>query len=591
MDNNNLKHELIYKGSCRVKEYKDELNNINVFPVPDGDTGSNLFSLFNGIIKFYNLGEKNEEELKEVILYYSKGNSGAIFSQFLITFISRFQDDTVFNFIDSINSAYYDTYKSVSEPKEGTILTVMREWVNEINGLVSSKSEFNIKELIKLSIDKLQLSVENTRNQMEILKKYGVVDAGAYAFLLFVEGMATSDHVSIELNKNNKQIISMNSEKHVLEISNQSTERYCMELVLKDIKNEEMIKERLSEIGSSFSFVGSNGIGKVHIHVNNPEELIVVAKEYAQVIRQKVDDMQRQYEITYKRKGKIALVIDSACDIPKDFLDQYQIHLLPLNLELDGCNYLDKLTITPETFYQLYEDTNSKATTSQPSVKQVEDLYTTLIDKYDHIISLHLSKELSGTYNLCKSVANKINSKKINVINSKTLSGSYGLLVVKAAQLISSGRNINQLIEQIEELIKKTEILVSVKTLEYMVRGGRVRPIIGKIGNIFRVKPIVSLDKQGRSTLYGSTIFRQSNINKLINQVRKIHNKYGINQYVLMHADNENDARYIEKKLKKFIDIEPLYYSNVAPTIGIHAGRGAVSIAMLLNTVNTREVK
>lgn len=588
---NNLKYELIYKGSRRVIEYKEELNNINVFPVPDGDTGSNLFSLFNGIIKFYHVGEKSEEDLKEVILYYSKGNSGAIFSQFLITFISSLQDETINHFIDSINSAYDDTYHSVSEPKEGTILTVMREWVAEMNVLVSSNPECNIKELIKLSIDQLQLSVENTKNQMEILKMHDVVDAGAYAFLLFIEGMTTSDHVSIDLNNNHKHMISMNSEKHVLEISNQSTERYCIELLLKDIKNEELLKEKLSLIGSSFSYVGSNELGKIHIHANDPEEIIIAVKEHAQINRQKVDDMQRQYEINYKRNEKIALVIDSACDIPKELIDQYQIHLLPLNLELGGCNYLDKLTITPETFYQLYEDTNSKATTSQPSVKQVEDLYTTLIDKYDHIISLHLSKELSGTYNLCKSLANKINHEKISVINSKTLSGSYGLLAVKTAQLISSGMNINLIIEQIEEHIKKTEILVSVKTLDYMVRGGRVRPIVGKIGNMFKVKPIVSLDNEGRSKLYGSTIFRQSNMNKLLNQVRKIHKKYGINQYVLLHADNENDARYMEKKLRKFIDIEPLYYSNVAPTIGIHAGRGAISIAMLLNSINTREVK
>ncbi|WP_170110146.1 DegV family protein [Peribacillus acanthi] len=574
-----FKLNLLYNGSSFVLPYVEDLNNMNVFPVPDGDTGSNLYSLFHAI-KDYCENERIEDStLREVILTYSRGNSGAIFSQFILSFWSSLQENSPDAFIQAIEKASLKTFQSVAEPKEGTILTVMESWVSFMKNHKSHAR--NIKELLGVTLKELKSAVEKTKEQMEILRKNDVVDAGAYAFYLFVKGMASSTaEVKPISNPTRLQVV----DGHELDVNN----RYCVELVIKNTVGLEGVRKELLNFGDSLSIIGDKEMARIHIHSNAPERIVAYIKKKAFISHQKIDDMVRQYEVKNARKSNIAIVIDSACDVPTSILDEHQVHLIPLQIDMEGVSYLDKVTLTPETFYDEYEKISEMPKTSQPSIKKIKDMYTWLVGQYDHVISLHVSKELSGTYNLCKNIAKEVDPEKIHVVNSKTLSGSYGLLVVQLAKLIEEGFAIEEVLTKLNQYISKTEILVSVPTLKYMVKGGRVSPIVGKIGKLLNLKPIVSVDGEGKSKLYGGTVFRKSNIHAMLKQISSIHEQYEITEYVLLHANHETLIPSLEDSLSTITGKKPLYISNVSPVIGIHAGKGSVSVAMVLKKDNER---
>lgn len=583
----NYKIDLLYRGCLNVLPYTEELNAMNVFPVPDGDTGSNLFHLFSAIKEQYEEYEVDKELLVDTILTYSKGNSGAIFSQFMMSFLSSSDEENQKAFIQAANHAVSETVSSVSEPKEGTVLTAMKSWIQTLQQKKDHGK--SILELIQESLDSVKDSVERTKNQMELLAKNNVVDAGAYAFYLFLEGMSST---KIKNNARSASTVRKTiMPDKMIDHGFESVYRFCTEVLIKNVADISEVKQRLQDFGDSISCIGDSKTHRIHLHTNAPDQVLGYLKEEGAIVYQKIDDMQRQFEMRNARKGNIAIVVDSACDIPQKILDHHQIHLLPLQIEVDGMTYLDKVTLTPEIFYDLNETSDQMPKTSQPAIKKIKETYETLLQNYDHVLSVHLSKELSGTYNLCKQVAKDTGDDRIHVINSKTLSGSFGLFVLELAEMIEHGRKIDEIVKEAEQLIKKTEILVSVPSLEFMVKGGRVHPVLGRIGSAINMKPVVSVDGEGRSLLYGKTVFRKSNVNTLLKQIKAIHKRHTIDKYVLLHAHGEQWLPTLEKEMTAITGEAPFYTTSVSPVIGMHAGKGAVSVAMILKEENKRGEK
>jgi len=468
---------------------------------------------------------------------------------------------------------------------------LMRDTDNRSHGILGMMQD---------SFPEVCVSLENTKTQLKILQKHNVVDAGAKGFVHFLQGLIESmntarDHAGTpELNSEEWSSVdklesySTMETKHTYFHSDTIEHRYCTEFLF-DVKTDLMkIKKQLSRLGSSFMIFGDRNQGKVHIHTNFPELVAEVINDNGSIIDQKVEDMRRQHDTLYKRKASIAIVVDSACDIPQAWLDDYQIHMLPLHLQLGRSTYLDKVTLKPESFYNKLEESTEQPTTSQPTQQSITNLYQQLLSHYEHIISIHLSKELSGTYEACRTAAEHIDPARIHVINSRTLSGAYGLLVQRAAKSVESGKSIEEIKALLTTWIPRSEILVSVPSLKHMVRGGRVSPLQGTIARWLDVKPIVSVDQDGKSLLYGKTFFRRSNLGKMIQLVRTIHDHNRIEGYAILHAGSIRDSVPLEEKMMRLTGQKPLFVSSVSAVIGLNAGKGAVSLAMLLSDDNQR---
>lgn len=596
LNHRTLSH-MIVAGAHELVAREQELNAINLFPVPDGDTGSNLAHLMRMIMRESQSSDSSStllDRIQRACLRGSRGNSGMIFSQFIMSmcsYMSARSEVQSAQFVEMCEQSAAKSRRSVHDPKEGTVLSVMDDWVHVLRSTFTVTE--GIPELLRRSFAEVCASLERTKHQLDVLRRHNVVDAGAKGFVHFLQGFIASLSDTFTASES----ISAAAELvlAVEDVTDSTAHspgdlkyRYCTEFLFDTRTELEEIKRRIAPMGDSIVAVGDGDQGKIHIHTDFPALVAEVIQRHGQIVYQKVEDMKRQHDMIYNRQASIALVIDSACDIPEGWLDEYQIHLLPLHLQIGRSTYLDKVTIQSDSFYDKLDRLTELPTTSQPDPDTIALLYEQLLAHYDHVVSIHLAKPLSGTFDACRQAAERINPARIHVIDSRTLSGAYGLIVHRTAEAIRAGRAIEEVLAELAASISRSEILVSVATLKHMIRGGRVSPLQGQIARWLDMKPIVSVDQDGRSKLYGATFFKRSNLDKMLRMLSRIHDRNPIRQYVVLHAGNEAASARCEEEMVRITGQRPLYISSVAPVIGLHAGKGAVSVAMMLSNDNHR---
>ena len=588
MDGRRLYYTFI-AGARKVIEHQVELNKINVFPVNDGDTGTNLASTIRSVIDSLHPHRSYKitaDRIAETTLINARGNSGIIFAQFLYgmsTETGNYKTITISQFAESVKNSVRYIYDAVANPVEGTMLTVIKDWANYIYDNRYRISDFN--EMFISSLHVLNKSLIETKSKLAVLKKANVVDAGAKGFVLFVEGI-----IDFITNRNLKELIQVKTETALFEkieesISEKVDFRYCTEALIKNssIDNKALLST-LEKYGNSIVVAGSDRMRRIHLHTNNPAELLNELRKTGTLAFQKADDMIRQSEIVYNRKWKIALVTDTTCDLAQDLIDNYQINLLPLGINFGENHYLDKITIQPEQFYTLLKENTDYPKSSQVNEKAFTNLYSQLASHYDSIIAIHVSEKLSGTFNSSQKAAQAISkefNKPISVINSKNISGALGLIILRTAQAIEAGYSHDQVVNMAEKWTNNIRIFVSVGNIKYMVRGGRVSAVKGLIARILNINPIVSIDESGKAIVFAKAFNQKANMEKVMAHIRKISQDKTIWNYIVLHANNIEAARWYSEKMEALTMKTPVSVVNISPVIGVHAGIGAASVALL----------
>jgi len=588
MDGRNLYYTFI-AGAKKVIEHQIELNRINVFPVNDGDTGTNLASTIRSVIESLHPDRSYKitaDRIAEAILINARGNSGIIFAQFfygLSTETGDLKSVTLKHFAESIQNSVKYVYEAVANPVEGTMLTVIKEWADYIYKTWHRFTDFN--HLLVSSYEILKRSLLETKSKLEILARNNVVDAGAKGFVLFVEGI-----IEFIRSRNIKELILSKSEtvsfpKIEEVITEEVTYRYCTEAIIKDsVLDNDSIKTIVKKYGDSVVIAGSEKLRRLHVHTNTPARLFDELRNNGTLTFQKADDMIRQSQAVYHRKWKIALVTDSTCDLPQELIDHYQINMLPINISFGENNYLDKITIQPEQFYKLLAESPVYPKSSQVNETAFMNLYSHLASHYDSIIAIHISDKLSGTFNSSQKAAMVITGefkKPVTVINSRNISGSLGLIILRTAQAIEAGLSHDQIVSMTEKWISKARIFVSVRTLKYMVRGGRVSSARGLLARILNINPIVSLDETGKAIVFDKAFNQKANMEKVMTHIKSDSPKRKIWNYIVLHANNEEAASWYSEKMENLTGKKPVSVVNISPVIGANAGVGAASVALL----------
>ncbi len=584
--NGNRLYNAFLAGGEAVINDQNYLNKINVFPVPDSDTGTNMastmHSIIQGAVRNPSL-KKTLDSIAEAAIYGARGNSGLIFAQFIHGVNKEIRQEmkaSTHSFGESVKKAIKHTYKSIVNPVEGTMLTVMKDWAEAVYNYRTQTNDFY--ELFSLSLPEAKRSLKETPKKLSILAKKGVVDAGAKGFVDFLEGIVQFIKKGRLKSISKPKIQWEDTPIHSHSDRNSIGERYCTEALLTGSHIDlDSLRKDIREFGNSAIVAGSETKARIHIHTDHPERLFSKVKDYGSIINIKADDMVKQFEVSHNRKADIALVTDSACDIPTETLDQHQIHVVPLNLHFGDSVFLDKVTINPNQFYNLLKTQKQHPTSSQPSPKTVQNLFSFLSTHYDSIIAVSISSKLSGVYEQFMNAAAQIKDKNIRIIDSKQLSASQGLIVLKIAEEIQQGSSFEQITESVDQWIKKTKILVDIHTLKYMVRGGRVSPLKGFLAKTLNLKPIISLDEQGKATAFGKSFSRKSNMKKIIKEVKFLHKTQGIWNYAVVHAQAPKRADSYAENLYQELGIKPVYIVDISPVVGVHNGLGTVAIAVM----------
>lgn len=576
-----------YYGKKEVIKRRKHLNKINVFPVADGDTGTNLAMTMQSIIDGTTMTPVVSDVsrgMAEAALMGSRGNSGIIFAQFLWGLSEAVRDKKILNrkeFAHAMKNGVEHAYRAMKKPVEGTILTVMKAWSNALSHLHEHTGDF--VELLSHSLETARTSLRETPKKLKVLEKAGVVDAGAQGFVHFLEGMVYFLRHGRKHDLEADVIPVLEDDHDVVFTADKEIDyRYCTEAILRGKRCvPEEVREAASPYGDSLIVAGAASRVKVHIHTNQPADLFSALRHFGDISHPKVDDMLRQRDVQFHRKASIALVTDSACDLPQEIFDRYQIHVVPLNIAFGESQYLDKITLTPDQFYSMLDDEPEFPRTSQPVVRTFEHVYSRLMAHYDSVVSIHLSRALSGTWNAAYVASQNIDKRNISVIDSKNLSTALGLIVLRVAQDIQGGKSMEEVARTAESLCTKARVLVSVKTLKYMVRGGRVSPLKGILAKALNLKPIVSLNEAGETTLYGKAFSTRSNIKKILKMVEAHHRTSPIQTYAIGHAHAQDGGQDLAERLHDILGFERAFTMNVSPAIGAHAGIGCVSVAYL----------
>jgi uncharacterized protein len=307
----------IAAGADWVMKNRDQLNKINVFPVPDGDTGSNMsMTLASAVREMEAVGKTSLEATVKAAawgaLMGARGNSGIILSQILSGLTEGiegrerlFAEDIVLAFSRGVKKAY----KAVLHPTEGTILTVARETAESAEEAV--RTEKDLARLLDGMVKSARSSVERTPSLLPKLAEAGVVDAGGLGFLCFLEGILYLLQGQIDTGRSFEDEALFNRGAREPE-EPRLTFRYCAEFILKGSHiSQDAVKTALRAMGDSVVVVGDTRLARVHIHTGQPEEVLRYASTMGQVSSIKVDDMLVQHtsRVGNARSAKATSVI------------------------------------------------------------------------------------------------------------------------------------------------------------------------------------------------------------------------------------------------------------------------------------------
>jgi len=588
IDGKQLYHSFI-SGAHKIFENQSYINKINVFPVADADTGTNLASTMRSIIDI-SVPSKNlkvsADSIADAALTGARGNSGIIFAQFLYGFSNELKAKetiTVEDFAESMKKAVKYAYDAIANPVEGTIISVIKDWAEHLYTLKDKIDDF-----FRLLFDAFETasdSLKETAKQMEKIRNKHVVDAGAKGFVVFLEGMLeffrTGKTVSNDMLENDQVI-----EEEVISHEN-PTFRYCTEaLITGENLDKEKIRHTIEGYGDSMVVAGSNHKMRIHIHTDTPWTLFVELGKLGNIAAQKVDDMVMQNEVASNARFKTGLVTDSTCDLPQELIEKYQIQIIPLNIHFGESFYLDTVTMQPEQFYKMIDTAPHYPSTSQPSFKEFYNKYNYLATHYESIISVHLSNKLSGTWQNSLNAANKViehHHVKIDVVNSNRLSGGLGLMVLRAARELEKGMSHDDIVARLPQWSKKTLMLVSVKTLKYMVKSGRVSNTRGFIGTLMNVKPVVIVNNEGGTETYGKPLSEKKSMKMIMKRLEKHLAGKKIWGYAITHANNPETARWYADQIEQLTGKKPEYIRPGSPVLVTNVGIGVVAVSVMLD--------
>jgi DegV family protein with EDD domain len=586
LNGNRLFLAVLAGGEAVIRD-RAYLDRINVFPVPDADTGTNLASTMKAIAEGAEAHGSIWMTLRSIAsaaLSGAQGNSGIIFAQFIHGFSQEVGKEsrlTTASFAESARRAVQHAYRAILHPVEGTMITVIRDWAEAAYQKRNQTGDFT--ELLGESLKAARHSLRETTKKLSVLARAGVVDAGAKGFVDFLEGI----HHFIKKGRLDRPAARPEGPLNELPLKAPAVDkpphrRYCAEALLSGTSLDvDRIRTAVERYGLSAVVAGSEEKVRLHVHTDDPAGLFFDLKDWGAATWIKVDDIKKQYEAAHARKSNIAIVTDSSCDLPPPVLDERQIHVIPFSLSFGERKFLDKITIVPKKFYELLRVSRTRPKTSQPPLGSIASLLTFLAGHYQSLVVLTISDKLTGLYGACRKIAGEMPGVKISVLDSRTLSAALGLLVARASEMALAGSSHEAIVKAAESWISKTETLVDVATIKYLVRGGRLSPAKGIIARLLNVRPIITLDENGQSAVCGKSFRRSANMSKILGRIREAAASRRIWGYAVVHALNPDRAALYGRKLTGILGKPPAYTMDVAPVIGVHSGIGAVAVALL----------
>lgn len=581
-------------GIRRVVADEDRLNRINVFPVPDGDTGTNL-AVTMGSVRAALMRHRDRhagktlEVVADAALDGARGNSGAILAQFFQGVCDACMDArllTIEHFAHAVSEGAIYARGALAEPREGTILTVISDFGREMKAQAQAGSR-DFSALLERGLARARESLAATTGQLEALRRAGVVDAGAAGFVDLLQGI--SDYVREgSLAQDDGAVGQTEDESAGLpefrdEQPADPAHRWCTEcLVAGGDLDLRRLREALAGLGSSLVVAGGRRKARVHVHVNDPEAVFAIAGRFGAVDGRKADDMHRQQRSAAAGAATVAVVTDTAGDLPDELLTSLDIHQVPVRIHVGGKSYLDKVGISPVEFYRLMAEAGDHPKTSQPPPGDFRRIYQILGSHHPGVVSIHVTGWGSGTLQAAESAASRVRgTSPVITVDSKSASLGQGLVVLAAAELAARGLDARQISTALETVISGTRVWGLLGSIDHAVRGGRVSAGKGRLARALRLEPILTNFPDGRLGLGGALLGRRNRVARFAGFVQRRMKGPGPWRIAVGHANAPEDATALLDQLKSRVPgVSEAFVTEIGTALGVHGGPGTLVVAM-----------
>ncbi len=577
-------------GIARLLSRQEHLDRINVFPVPDGDTGTNLaltLTAVLGVLRRWpdDHAGRTLTRIADAALDGARGNSGAILAQFFLGLgdrlghLGRLGTD---EFADAVGGGASYARESLSDPREGTILTVLTDFARELHSARLEGID-DFAQLLRRGLQAARVSLERTPLQLEALRKADVVDAGALGFVELMAGMTEyiehggdgePDVADLSL------ISGVEAEPSAGEEVNLS-HRYCTECVVSASHvDRRHLREQLAALGSSLVVAGRPDKVRVHIHVNDPTEVFRIAGCFGVLSGEKADDMQRQQHSAHTAGRRVAVVTDSAADIPEDDLDRLGIHVVPARVHFGERSFLDKVTLTSEEFFAELARNPHHPKTSQPPPGDFRRQFEFLASHFDAVVSVNLTRRVSGTCSAAEAAAARVGAHgRVTVVDSMNASLGQGLVAIYAAECAAAGYDPERVLEATRAVLPRTRTFGLVADLEYAVRGGRVPAWVKRVADTLRLMPILHNDRKGRVSAGGVLFGRRDLRGRFARFVRRRMRSDTNYRILVGHANCEADGRWLLERFEA-PNVVSARLLPLGSALGAHGGPGMLVVGI-----------
>ena len=604
-------------AACRSgRRCKAELNRINVFPVADGDTGTNLSLTLEAVAR--GLAGSRERRVDRVAaaaarsaLMGARGNCGMMLSQFLLGFARGLEGlarASLGGFASALAAGARSLDEAVANPVEGTILTVVRETAARAVDEGGGEGTGDFVGAMAAIRETARESLARTPDLLPVLAEAGVVDAGARGFVEMVEGVVglieagdggEGDVVAGEAVAGDAVAADAAPDEARPEWSpigaaghpfTHGTRRYCTEILVEgpDLPAETAVRTALAEGSEELLVIRDREVLKIHLHTDHPRDAVDYCATLGTVVAHKAEDMLAQFEAARDARGEavrrpVGILVDSGSDLPDAVARAHGIHMIPLLL-IDGERTLrDRIDVTAEEFHARLDGGGPLPTTSQPPPGDFIAAFEEASTEAEVVVAILVAASLSGVFGAAESANRLVPHLDVRLVDSKAASILVGLLALKAAELAEAGTPPEEIVTEVGRIRKRSGILFTVRTLDRLIASGRVSRVAGWLGGVLDLKPVLGLGGDGTVKAFGKARGAARAKKLILDTVaaaipadaRRV--RFGV-----IHAAAPEMAEQLRSELADRYEGAEILGAPITPVIATHLGPGAWGIAYMV---------
>jgi DegV family protein with EDD domain len=277
---------------------------------------------------------------------------------------------------------------------------------------------------------------------------------------------------------------------------------------------------------------------------------------------------------------KIIIVTDSTADLPQGLAEKLDITVVPLRVHFGDEEFLDWVDLDSDSFYAKLKASSVMPRTSQPSPADFEAVYKRLAEGGATVISLHISAQLSGTYQSAIIARSMLEGTDIEVIDTKVASMALGIVAIEAARAAKAGKSKEEILSQIYDHLGKVKVFFGVDTLEFLQKNGRIGKAAALLGGLLSVKPLLTL-KEGSIVPKEKVRGRAKLVERLVDIIGEDFGSGVTGKAVIMHGDSLDEALKLKEKIDNKYNFGEVIISSLGAVIGTHTGPGVLAVCVL----------